>query len=102
MNSTIDVPLIEADGLGITDTEHFPYLLSAQSLQDRLKNGIAIRRFVVGEDEFKVTDELKEGLEKRTNKFFFDRCDQLVNDYKSSHLWNNFRYMVVLVNKSLL
>lgn len=98
MNETLDVELLEPNVLLSPNSKHSRYEELVKAVKERLNNEIAIRKFVVGEDGFRVTKELKEGLEERTNRFFFDEGEQLVSNYKSSHLWNNFRYMLSLVN----
>lgn len=98
MNETLDIELLEPNVLLSPNSKHSRYEELVEAVKERLSSKIAIRKFIVGEDGFKVTKELKEGLEKRINEFFFDRGEQLVPGYESSNLWNNFRYMVALVN----
>lgn len=57
-----------------------------------------IRRFVKGKNGFAADEEFRTNIEGRINEFFLDRRMELLPNFKSLSIWQNFEYMVALVD----
>lgn len=61
-----------------------------------MAKNLAMRKFVPGENNDKLTDDLKSELEKLINESFRDRGIELISSYFSLPLWRNFKYMILV------
>ena len=53
-------------------------------------------KYEPGLDGFELTAEVKKGLERRINDFFFDRSMGLIAEQTESLVWKNLKYIVTL------
>ena len=60
-----------------------------------MTNGLAYRKFIPGDNEDKLTPELKSELEILINDSFRERGMELIPDYFSLPIWRNFKYMAL-------
>ena len=89
---------LSADVAEPPDEKYFGDLALLRPISNKPINGLALEKFVRGENGFDLNPELKAGLEARINEFFLDRHMQLLPDYNVSPIWKNFEYMTLLVD----
>ena len=88
------------ENVTLPDQEYFGDLGALRSFPPTSVNNVVLRRFVAGENGFEVTNELKASLEGRINDFFLSRRMELVTNFQTLPLWQNFMYMVALIKQS--
>ena len=89
--------LVEPYHPALPDLEYIGDLAGLSPISTRPK----LMRFVKGKGGFEPNEDFKTGIEEKINEFFADKGWTLLPQWKNSQLWENFEYMVVLVDESI-